>query len=222
MRALWDEYEAAETNEARFVRDMNLVDMCLQALCYERDHRYDAATDYANQGGYHRLDEFFATAAPRITTALGPGRSSVEHSHGAHDVHDVQQVIKAEEDAVYAELTVPGDVPPYARGFPILRKAQYRIAQHDGILVSFIIDHCYREICPQFTEPFRGARRVYDSSLSTVHDRARVLVSAVITSWIEVGKSKMEHVLGCARLIFQHFNALGWVFLRTKVKVLIV
>ena len=71
VRALWDEYEAAGTDEARFVRDMNLVDMCLQALCYERDRRYDPATDYANQGGYHRLDEFFATAAPRITTALG-------------------------------------------------------------------------------------------------------------------------------------------------------
>ncbi|TVR05333.1 MAG: HD family hydrolase, partial [Spirochaetaceae bacterium] len=71
VRALWDEYEAAETNEARFVRDMNLVDMCLQALCYERDHRYDATTNYPNQGGYRHLDEFFATAAPRITTELG-------------------------------------------------------------------------------------------------------------------------------------------------------
>lgn len=70
-RELWLEYEAAATAEALFVRDMNLIDMCLQALYYERAGRYQPAGDYPNSGGFERLDEFFATADARIATPVG-------------------------------------------------------------------------------------------------------------------------------------------------------
>ncbi|MDA3948865.1 MAG: HD domain-containing protein [Spirochaeta sp.] len=68
---LWDEYEAGNTTEARFVRDMNLVDMCLQALLYERDRRYDPHREAGEFPDYEHLDEFFATAEPRFTTETG-------------------------------------------------------------------------------------------------------------------------------------------------------
>ena len=129
VRDLWEEYEAGTTAVARFVRDMNLIDMCAQAFCYERDGRYDhnaaaganagggatpedgawgrggaegrgdaraaagadhgtpreaggtadhgtpreaeTAADQDESDGYQRLDEFFATTEPRLSTALG-------------------------------------------------------------------------------------------------------------------------------------------------------
>ncbi|SEW22433.1 HD domain-containing protein [Natrinema salifodinae] len=69
--ALWEEYEARETPTARFVKDMDLIDNCLQALAYERGDRYDEtdANDAFTQ--YENLDEFFATAAPRVRTTVG-------------------------------------------------------------------------------------------------------------------------------------------------------
>ena len=47
---------------------MNLIDMCLQALCYQRARRYplDSTLD-----GYHQLDEFFITAGGRLGTTMG-------------------------------------------------------------------------------------------------------------------------------------------------------
>lgn len=68
---LWEEYEAAETGEARYVRDMNLVDMCLQALSYEIDRRYDPSDGAEEFPEYPRMEEFFATAGPRFCTAVG-------------------------------------------------------------------------------------------------------------------------------------------------------
>lgn len=74
LRAIWDEYEARESPTAQFVKDMDLVDMCVQAVHYEREGRYDPYDD----GGadeqfaeYDALDEFFATATPRIRTEIG-------------------------------------------------------------------------------------------------------------------------------------------------------
>ena len=64
---------------------MNLVNMGLQALCYERDRRYDASTDYPSQGGYHRLDEFFAAAAPASPPTLAvpsTSRAAAVRSNG--------------------------------------------------------------------------------------------------------------------------------------------
>jgi putative hydrolase of HD superfamily len=71
LRRLWEQYEARGTPEARFVRDMNLVDMCMQALVYEADRRYEAEAENEHFPSYRRLDEFFATSAPRLSTATG-------------------------------------------------------------------------------------------------------------------------------------------------------
>lgn len=71
VRALWREYEERATPEAVFVRDMNLLDMCLQALYYEASSRYDASRPVPSSAGYAHLDEFFASARPRLGTPLG-------------------------------------------------------------------------------------------------------------------------------------------------------
>lgn len=74
-RALWDEYEQAATREALFVRDMNLIDMCLQALIYESSCRSARARGAEPDAGaadqYAGLEEFFATSEPRLSTDLG-------------------------------------------------------------------------------------------------------------------------------------------------------
>lgn len=72
LLADWATYEARDSLEARFVKDMDLVDMCVQALRYEREDRYDPEADEAFSE-YERLDEFFATAEPRLTTDVGRG-----------------------------------------------------------------------------------------------------------------------------------------------------
>lgn len=69
LRELWEEYEARESDVARFVKDMDLVDMCLQAVRYEREGRYEPGGDEFRE--YDRLDEFFATAEPRVRTDVG-------------------------------------------------------------------------------------------------------------------------------------------------------
>ncbi|MFH5797614.1 HD domain-containing protein [Haladaptatus sp. CMAA 1911] len=71
IRDLWEEYEARETSESLFVKDMDLVDMCLQALVYERGNRYDGERENEQFKEYEDLDEFFATAEPRLRTAVG-------------------------------------------------------------------------------------------------------------------------------------------------------
>ena len=68
---LWREYEEASTAAARFVRDMNLIDMCLQAFVYERDHRYGDAAGAEAFPDYPRMDEFFETSRSRFSTELG-------------------------------------------------------------------------------------------------------------------------------------------------------
>jgi putative hydrolase of HD superfamily len=70
VRALWTAYEARDSDIARFVKDMDLVDMCAQAVVYERERRYEADDGEAFDA-YDRLDEFFATAEPRLSTAVG-------------------------------------------------------------------------------------------------------------------------------------------------------
>lgn len=71
VRAAWEEYEAHETPEARFVKEMDLIDMCLQALAYERGDRYDPDAEAPAFESHDRLDEFFATAEARLRTPLG-------------------------------------------------------------------------------------------------------------------------------------------------------
>lgn len=68
---LWKEYEERETKEAKFVKDMDLIDMCLTALKYEKQGRYDPEEENENFQEYEHLDEFFATSEPRINTLKG-------------------------------------------------------------------------------------------------------------------------------------------------------
>jgi putative hydrolase of HD superfamily len=71
LRTDWESYEGRETPTARFVKDMDLLDMCLQAVVYERDARYDPDAENPDFGAFDRLDEFFATAEPRVRTDIG-------------------------------------------------------------------------------------------------------------------------------------------------------
>lgn len=71
MLKLWEEYEERESQEARFVKDMDLIDMCLQALKYEKQGRYNPDEENKNFQEYDDLDEFFATSKPRLTTDTG-------------------------------------------------------------------------------------------------------------------------------------------------------
>lgn len=71
IRALWKEYEQKETEEARFVKDMDKIELCLQALKYELQQRYDSEEDNENFQEYDNLDEFFVTTEPRINTSTG-------------------------------------------------------------------------------------------------------------------------------------------------------
>jgi putative hydrolase of HD superfamily len=66
----WKEYDERKTREAKFVKDMDLIDMCLQALKYEKQGRYDPEEN-ENFQKYDNLDEFFATAEPRLNTDTG-------------------------------------------------------------------------------------------------------------------------------------------------------
>lgn len=66
LREAWECYEHRATPAAIFVRDMNLIDMCLQALFYERERRYDPSSSDENV-----LDEFFRSAASRLSTDTG-------------------------------------------------------------------------------------------------------------------------------------------------------
>lgn len=71
VRTLWEEYEARDSPEARFLKDMDLLDTCLQALVYERNGRYDPDAENRHFEEYDRLDEFFATSEPRLSTDRG-------------------------------------------------------------------------------------------------------------------------------------------------------
>ena len=71
IRASWEEYEASVSETARFVRDMNMIDLCAQAFCYERDRRYDEHASREHFRGWERMAEFFATTEPRLSTSVG-------------------------------------------------------------------------------------------------------------------------------------------------------
>jgi putative hydrolase of HD superfamily len=67
----WKEYDERKTEEAKFVKDMDLIDMCLQALKYEKQRRYDPEEENENFQQYDNLDEFFATTESRLNTDTG-------------------------------------------------------------------------------------------------------------------------------------------------------
>lgn len=59
---LWEEYQERETQTAKFVKDMDLIDMCIQALKYRKENRN--SPDKA-------MDEFFEHSEPRLNTQTG-------------------------------------------------------------------------------------------------------------------------------------------------------
>lgn len=71
LRSHWQSYEDRSDAVALFVRDMNLIDMCMQAVIYQEQHRYDAEVVTPSKGGFTHLDEFFASAVGRLSTPLG-------------------------------------------------------------------------------------------------------------------------------------------------------
>jgi len=72
VREAWEDYEARESPEAVLVKECDLLDVCLQAVIYERGARYDPADgDPEAFREYDDLDEFFATTEPRLRTETG-------------------------------------------------------------------------------------------------------------------------------------------------------
>jgi len=72
VRDAWEDYESRESPEAILVKECDLLDVCLQAVVYERDDRYDPADgDPDAFREYDDLDEFFATTEPRLRTETG-------------------------------------------------------------------------------------------------------------------------------------------------------
>jgi len=59
---LWEEYQERETKTAKFVKDMDVLDMCLQALKYTKEERNSPEKP---------MDEFFEHSKPRINTDTG-------------------------------------------------------------------------------------------------------------------------------------------------------
>lgn len=79
LKSLWDEYEARETAESKFVKDLDLYELCVQAVEYENSAYLTVARapveagaiqltgplDQSGQGAKN-LQEFFETTLPRI------------------------------------------------------------------------------------------------------------------------------------------------------------
>jgi len=71
IRKLWQEYESQDTEEAKFVKDMDKIDMLIQALKYEEEERYSPERDNDESDEFERLDEFFANSSSKIKTGKG-------------------------------------------------------------------------------------------------------------------------------------------------------
>lgn len=67
---LWEEHMEMESIEARFVEDVEQIDMILQALKYEMEERYDP-DENPDFSTYERMDEFFVSADENIETETG-------------------------------------------------------------------------------------------------------------------------------------------------------
>lgn len=59
---LWEEYQERETEVAKFVKDMDMIDMCIQALKYEKEERRSPEKD---------MEEFFDYTEERLNTDKG-------------------------------------------------------------------------------------------------------------------------------------------------------
>ncbi|GAB7010380.1 HD domain-containing protein [Halorubrum trueperi] len=95
VRDAWEAYEARESPEAVLVKECDLLDVCLQAIAYERAERYDPVDgDPDAFREYDDLDEFFATTEPRLRTDAGRAlferlRARYRDARDAGDARDV-------------------------------------------------------------------------------------------------------------------------------------
>ncbi|OUJ18855.1 5'-deoxynucleotidase HD superfamily hydrolase [Methanonatronarchaeum thermophilum] len=62
------EYKKQSSREALFVKDMDLIDMCLQACIYQ-ENKKDVFADKEND--FDSLDGFFETTEPDLSTDIG-------------------------------------------------------------------------------------------------------------------------------------------------------
>lgn len=69
IKTLWRDYENRQSPEAIFVKDMDLVEMCVQALRYEQEQRYDPSSTDGEP--FDDLEEFFISAEERVRTKKG-------------------------------------------------------------------------------------------------------------------------------------------------------
>lgn len=71
IKELFHEYEKRETDTAVFVKDMDMIELCLQALKYEKQGRYNKNEENGNFIKYSDMDEFFANTGPLMKTDTG-------------------------------------------------------------------------------------------------------------------------------------------------------
>ena len=64
FRALWDEYEAQQTEEAKLVKEIDLLDMVIQANSYEEKYRMLSSPDY--DANVQDLSSFFESTYQKI------------------------------------------------------------------------------------------------------------------------------------------------------------
>src|SRR5690606_36768062 len=80
IRRLWQDYEDRTDPAAVSVRDMNLIDTCLQAIIYERDQPYDSTHLVPSRGGFVHPDEFFASAEQRLEGQVAKRLFAMAHA----------------------------------------------------------------------------------------------------------------------------------------------
>lgn len=72
VREAWERYEAADDPAAAFVRDLDLLEPCLQAVVYDREGRRDGPDGTGNGGDAgDDFRGFFETAEAELRTPFG-------------------------------------------------------------------------------------------------------------------------------------------------------
>ncbi|MFB6209679.1 MAG: HD family hydrolase [Candidatus Nanohaloarchaea archaeon] len=64
---MWQDFEERDSKEAKFVKDMDLIDLCLQALKVEKQGIYPDKLD----SEFENLDEVFKNSRMRLKTDFG-------------------------------------------------------------------------------------------------------------------------------------------------------
>jgi putative hydrolase of HD superfamily len=67
LKEFWKEYERKESLEAKFVKDCDLIDLCLQAFKPEKNDSYPEELE----SEYENLDEVFENSRRRLKTGFG-------------------------------------------------------------------------------------------------------------------------------------------------------